>query len=282
MVGLVTHRSFKKEKTIQSVNNKFRRRIKLIYPKFNIPIKRVWIALIVIIFIYWIFFIINNTLLKPDNYIKNIYYGKYSVDMYDNPYLYQKIGDLIRWENVHIVSWLKRKSILSQIKDEFIMVKNINIVQPEKYWASVQLEFYEPEIVIKLWDQKFGVIWDKDFEIFSWNLIWQDTFFVELPQYASWITSLYGLFHEIPQKQFISDMHQIADFFQEYDRIVYLPWASMTAVFLPWNKRIYINNQNSLQDQFKNYEDLQSYYDWFSSLKIIDLWSLNGEKIIVQ
>jgi hypothetical protein len=282
MVGLVTHRPFKKEKTIQDVNNKFRRKIKLIYPKFNISVKWVRIIFIVIIFIYWIFFIIKNTLLKPENYIKNIYYGKYSVEMYDNPYLYQKIWNIIRDENIYTVSKIKRRSILKQINQEFVMVKDISIVQPEKFWASVQLEFYEPEIVIKLWEKKFWIIWDESFEIYSWNLIWQDVFFVELPQYASWIDSLHGLFYEIPQDQFISHMHQIADFFQVYDRIVYLPWSSMTAVFLPWNKRIYINNQNSLVDQFKNYEDLQSYYEWFSDLRIIDLWSLNGNKIIVQ
>ena len=282
MAGLVKSRPFRRNRIHSNISSQFKKKIKLVYPNFNIPIQYIWILVIVIVFIYWIFFIINNTLLRPDNYIQNISYGKYSVDMYDNPELYKKIWDLIRWENYFVVSKFKKREILSQLKSEFIMVKNITIVQPEKYWASVQLEFYDPDIVIKLWDKKFWVINGEDFEIFSGNKIWENSFFVELPQYASGTTSIYWLFYEIPYYKFLDDMTTIAEWFPNYKRIVYLPWASMTAVFTEKDQRVYINNQNSITWQIELFHNLTTFYKDASSLNIIDLWSLEDNMVIVQ
>lgn len=220
--------------------------------------------------------------MKPENYIKNIYYGKYSVQMYDNPELYKQIWDLIRWENFYAVSKLKKWEILDKIQSNFVMIKDVDIIQSEKYSASVQFEFYEPEIVVNVGDKKFWIIWDVDFEIFSGNEIWKEVFAVELPQYASGIDSLYGLFHEISKDKFIRDMHLLAEWFPNYSRIVYLPGSSMTAVFLSWWQRLYLNNQNSITWQIENYNNLMTFYEKAGSLKIIDLWSLEWNKIIVQ
>ena len=144
------------------------------------------------------------------------------------------------------------------------------------------IDFYEPDIVIKLWDRRFAVMWDYNYEIFSGNTIWDDIFYAELPQYTSWIDSLYWLFHEISQNQFIHDMHFFAEVFPDYERIVYLPWSSMTVVILKSWLRIYVNNQNSLAWQIENYNLIKQYYKEFDSLKSIDLWSLQWDKIIVN
>ena len=176
MVKLVKSRPFRVNKSYNNFWNKLKKQIKLVYPKFNIPLQYVRIFFIVIIFIYGIFFVINNTLLRPENYIQNISYWQYSVDMYDNPELYKQIWDLIRWENYFVVSKLKKRDILSQIQSGFVMVKGITITQPQKYWAAVQFEFYEPDILVKLGDKTFWVIDGVDFEIFSGNLIWVDSF----------------------------------------------------------------------------------------------------------
>lgn len=282
MPSLVKSRPFRRNRINNNISNQFKKKIKLIYPQFNIPIQYIWIFVITIVFVYWIFFIINNTLLKPENDIKNISYGKYSVDMYDNPELYKKIWNLIRWENYFVVSKFKKREVLSQIQEDFIMIKNISFAQPAKYGVSVQFDFYEPDIVVKLWNRKFWVIDGKDFEIFSGNNIWSDTFFVELPQYTSGIDSLYWLFYEIPYDKFLDDMITIALWFPDYKRIVYLPWALMTAVFTAKDQRIYINNQNSITWQIELFDNLNSFYKDSSSLKIIDLWSLENNMIIVQ
>lgn len=282
MVKLVKSKPFRINKSYNSFWNKLKKQIKLVYPEFNIPLQYVRIFFIVIIFIYGIFFVINNTLLRPENYIQNISYWQYSADMYDNPELYKQIWDLIRWENYFVVSKLKKRDILSQIQSGFVMIKGITITQPQKYWAAVQFEFYEPDILVKLWDKTFWVIDGVDFEIFSGNLIWSDSFYVELPQYTSGIDSLYGLFYEIPYDKFLYDMKTIAMWFTGYNRLVYLPWAMMTAVFLDGDKRVYINNQNSITWQIDLYNYLNSFYKDYNSLKIIDLWSLENNMIIVQ
>ena len=76
-------------------------------------------------------------------------------------------------------------------------------------------------------------------------------------------------------------MDIISQWFSGYNRIVYLPWSSMTVVFV-WEKRIYLNNKNPLTGQINNYNLLMKYYVDANSLKIIDLGSLEWDKIIVR
>lgn len=277
---LVKPRPFKRIKP-NKIKKNFNK-VKLIYPQINFSIKGFWITILIIIFSYGIFFVIKNTVFKKENYIQNLSYSKESVEKINDPNLYSAISKSLKWENYYVVWKLKRKSILKSIQSEFPVVKNMKIVKSEPYSAAVWIDFYEPDIVIKLWDRKFAVMGNYNYEIFSWNTIWNDIFYAELPQYASWIDSLYWLFHEISQDQFIHDMHFFAEAFPDYDRIVYLPWSSMTVVMLKSGLRIYVNNQNSLTWQIANYNLIKQYYKDFDSLGTIDLWSLQWDKIIVN
>lgn len=279
MYTLVRDRPFKTRKT-NNIKRKVKK-IKLIYPEINFPIKRFWIFLLSMIFIYWIFFIIQHTVFRDENYIKKVYYSQTSVDTYDDPYLYSTISKLIKDENFYVVSKFKRKTILHNLKQEFPIVKNIKIIQPEKFSASVQIIFYDLDMVLKLWDRKFWILWYYDFEIFSGNTIWDGVFTIELPQYLSGTESVRWLFVEISPEKLMYDIDVISQWFSGYNRIVYLPWSSMTVVFV-WEKRIYLNNKNSLTGQIDNYNLLMKYYNEANSLKIIDLWSLEWDKIIVR
>ncbi len=280
MATLVRQRRYKKAK--KNVFKKKRQKTKLIYPSIDVSIKWIRVSILFIIFGYGLFFIINNTVFKPENHIEQITYSKYSVDNYDNPYLYKKISDLIKYENYHVVSKLRKSTILNIIQDEFPLVKNIEIIQPDKYTASVNIEFYIPDIVVKLGDRKFGVVNEFNFEIFSGNRLADNIFSVEIPQYVSWIDTLHWLFFEISERKFIYDMDIIAQWFPHNKRIVYLPWSSRTVVFINDEKRVYLNNNNSLTWQILNYNLLQKYYNEADWLKIIDLWSLESDKIIVR
>lgn len=277
---LVSPRPFKRSNH-HTIKKNFRK-VKLIYPQINFSIKTFWIVILLIIFSYWIFFIIKNTFFKKENYIQNLSYSKESVEKINDPNLYSAISKALKWENYYIVWKLKRKSILRTIQNEFPIVRNMKIVKSGPYSAAVWIDFYDPEIIIKLWDRRFAVMWDYNYEIFSGNTIWDDIFYAELPQYVSWIDSLYWLFHEISQNQFIHDMTFFAQSFPGYKRIVYLPWSFMTVVILDSWQRIYINNQNSLTWQIENYNLIKQYYKDFYSLKTIDLWSLQWDKIIVN
>lgn len=272
MATLVRQRKFKKQL----------RKTKLIYPQINFSIKWLRVFILVVIFTYWLFFIINNTIFKDENYIEQITYSKASVDNYDNPYLYKMISELIKYENYFVVSKLRKSDISDQIKNNFPLVQDITIIQPDKYTASVKIEFYKPDIIIKLGERQFGVVGEYNFEIFSGNKIWNNIFFVELPEYASGIDTLDWLFFDIQERQFIRDMDIISQGFPAAKRIVYLPWSSRTVVFITNNKRVYLNNKNSLTWQIENYNLLQRHYDQADWLRIIDLGSLENDKIIVR
>ena len=287
MATLVRQRKPKKIKI--NTFKKKRYQTKLIYPSIDISIKWLRMFILFVIFWYWLFFIVNNTIFKDENYIRQIRYSKTSVEQYDNPYLYKQISDLIKNENYYVVSKLRKSKILDSIKSSFPMVKDMDILKTDKYTASVMVSFYTPDIIIRLWKRRFAVMQDYNFELFSWNTIDNDIFSVELPQYTSglaiitWgINPLNWLFYEIPEKKFIYDMELIAQWFPWYKRLVYLPGSSRSVVFLSKDKRVYINNKNSLTWQIQNYNLLQKYYDKANLLKIIDLWSLDKDKIIVR
>lgn len=277
--SLVQQRPFKKS-AHHKIKHNFRK-VKLIYPEINFSVQTFWIVILAIIFSYWIFFIIKNTFFKKENYIQNISYSKESIEKFDDPYLYSEVSKSLKGENFYVVSKLKRKSFLKKIKSKFPMVRNLKIVKSGPYSIAIWFDFYEPDMIIKLGDRRFAIMWDYNYEIYSGNTIWDGVFYAELPKYASGIDSLYWLFHEISQEQFIHDMTLFAQSFPNYERIVYLPWSFMTVVILDSWQRIYINNQNSLTWQIENYNLIRQYYNDFNSLRTIDLWSLQWDKIIV-
>ena len=162
--------------TNHKIKNNFRK-VKLIFPEINFSIKTFRIIILFIIFSYGIFFVIKNTFFKKENYIQNLSYSKDSVECFNDPNLYSVISKNIKWENFYIVAKLKRKALLQKIQVDFPMVENIKISKIWPYSAAVQIYFYEPEIVIKLWDRRFAVMWNYNFEIFSGNTIWDEIFY---------------------------------------------------------------------------------------------------------
>ncbi|HPC34296.1 MAG TPA: hypothetical protein PLP73_01425 [Candidatus Absconditabacterales bacterium] len=279
MYTLVKNRPYKKKKT--PVFNTRDKTIRLIHPVIKMPIKWFWILLLSIIFVYGIVFIIQHTVFKDENYIKKVFYTESSLSNYFNSGLYTTISESIKNENFYVASNFKKSSILNGLKNDFPIVKNIKIFQPQKFSAAVDVEFYELDMIFKLGDRKFGVLGYYDFEIFSGNTIGDGAFTIELPKYLSGIESIHGLFVETTPDKLLYDMDIISQGFSGYNRIVYLPGSSMTVVFVG-EKRIYLNNKNPLTGQINNYNLLMKYYVDANSLKIIDLGSLEGDKIIVR
>jgi len=245
-------------------------------------IKVVIFLMALLVFVYWWTYVLKHTLFDKKYHIRTIEYAEISVKTYSDPYLYSKISEILTDENYYVVAFLKRKKILSMVKTEFPMLSNIKIVYWEPNTIQVQLDFMDPDLLIKHNWFSFGVTKNFLFTIYSGDQIWSWVLSVYLPQYVWDISSIEGIFFDTKVDKIIADMYIIQDYFPNNKQIVYMPGAQRTVVFLQWNKKIYLNNFKSLEDQLKNYEKLKKFYIDFDKVYSIDLWSLADDRVIVR
>lgn len=249
-------------------------------PKF-INMQLIWTILIVFILLYGALFLVKHTLFVSAYRITKIDYDSWSIQQYDDPYLYRDVSLQLRGENYYVLGW-NRKSILKTIQTKFPIVQDITIDYTVPNTVHVLLAFFEPDMVIKNQQLKFGVYNNYTFPIASGNTIGQWKSVLYLPLYASWLTTIDWLFYRQSAKQLQEQMDIINAAFPNATLIAYLPGGEKTVVVLPDKRRIFINTMTDISQQIKNFEILKKYYTDFATLKEIDLGSLEKDKVIVR
>jgi len=245
-------------------------------------IKVIIFFMILIVVVYWWTYVLKHTLFDQKYSIKTTEYAEDSVKTFSDPYLYSKIEEILKDENYYVVAFLKRKKILWIMKNEFPMINDLNIVYWEPGVVQVQIDFTPPDLIIKHRWFSFGINEDLLFTIFSWDLIWSWALSIFLPQYIWDITSIDWIFFDTEIKTIIAQMYLLQNYFPDNKQIIYMPWAQRTTIFLPWNKKLYINNFKQIEEQLKNYEKLKKFYVDFDKIYSVDLWSLENDRVIVR
>ena len=242
---------------------------------------RFWAIFIVVFLWFWIYVILQYTLYSPTNYITNIQYNPNSISQYNNPYLYKSIRELVEWKNFFLVKFFDYWSIKSKLESDFPILEDLEIIDTGPNSVSIDINFYQPDILIWFNDAKYWVFWNNIFPLYTGNTLWTWIFMVELPAYLSGIDTIRWLFYDIWANKFKEDLYKINDSFPQASRIVYLPWAMVTTVFV-YDKQLYIHHDTDIDKQVQNFYLLEKYYDWIDWLYSIDLWSLDLDKVVVK
>jgi len=243
--------------------------------------KFIWTIVIVFSLIYWCIFLFKHTLFVPDYVIKKIQYDSWSLQKFDDPFLYKAIGKYLKGENYHVArrsKWF----ILDGVQATFPIVSNITIEYVSPNTFHVTIDFFTPEMVIKNQSVLFGVYWNYTFRIYSWNTIGSGQEMLYLPMYASGLTTIEWLFYKQTAKELQEQMSTIYSAFPKSKFVAYLPGAERTVIMTVDGKKLFLNNLVELWQQIKNYELLRRYYTDFAKLKEIDLGSLEKDKVIVK
>lgn len=176
-----------------------------------------------------------------------------------------------------------------------------SLTESEQWWTLwVQLQYYEPKVLVKLNDKKYA-IWDENtyVELKEWMLLWiriptendpnpEQLLTIETPMYLSGTNSLSGFFFDVSLSDMVQILYLAHETFPDMKRFVYLAGSTRFAVFTSDDKTLYFNfpkwwqieEQRNLQ--VSKYNILKEKYDKFSSIWTIDLWSLENNKTIIK
>lgn len=245
------------------------------------PVKLIWISISLLIFIYAIILIFKNTAFSQEYTIKTIKYNTSDMQTFSNTWLYNQISNLLKKENFYI-SRLTKSSVLDEVKKNYPSVSNIELSMMWDSAIYVDLDFQEPDLILKLQNKKFWLYWSTIIELSSGSKLsaWKKTLF--LPDYLSWAKALSGLFYRIPSAKLIEQINTIQALLPNLEQITYLPWWEKTLVNMPKWQILYFNNLIDIVEQVKYYNLLKSYYTDFAKIKEVDLWSSGKDKVIVR
>lgn len=240
-----------------------------------------WLVLLVLFLLFGIYTILQYTLYASANYIHSVSYSLSSMKEYSDPYLYDWIKSQLSWKNYYLFNFFDKNTVTDTVISQHPIVSNIEYASIWPNSVSVTVDFHEPEILIKMQDNKYWVYQDYVFALYSWNTLWTGLFTVELPNYLSWTESIKWLFYDIWVNKFKADLYQIHNSFPQADRIVYLPWAMATVVFV-YDKMVYIHHDADITQQIQTFYMIEKYYWSIDNIRSLDLWSLDLDKVIAR
>lgn len=166
----------------------------------------------------------------------------------------------------------------------------------DEWWILwVELDYYEPLVLVKLNDKKFAV-WNETtyVEMKEWMLLWirdpweEPLFLIDTPSYLTWTDSLDWFFFEVSLDKFMKIISLAKEEFgSNMVRFVYLAGSTRFAIFTSDDKTLYFNFPEwwNIEDQWNSqifkYNTLKEKYSKFDKIEKIDLWALENNKTII-
>lgn len=247
----------------------------------RIPVMYFRSFLVILLLFYWWFLALKYTIFVPEYRISKIDYALSSVKNYDDPYLYKAISSIIKWENIYILNW-NNSSIIKNIKKSYPFVEDIIISYKAPKTVFVKILFLQPDLIFLNDNKRYWVYNNSLFELYSWNTL-GSSWVVKLNiiSFTSW-SAISWVFFQESTEGLLEDIRLIKEWFPNIASLSYIPWWHRMIAYLGDDKKVYINNAIDIQPQIINYQLLKKYYSDFWSLKEIDLWSLESDKVIVR
>jgi len=279
MVNMVKCKPFQKPK--KKSTHLQSKKIRLKVP-FSLIVKVIWISMFGIVFLYGGSYVLKNTIFATKYKIEQVSFNKQSVILFDDPYLYKQISDIIKWKNYWIMHYFNEGKILNIMQKQYPIIKFLELKLAWQNSIVVNVGFHDPHILIYEGNLKFGLYNDYLFPLYSWNNLGSGIQSVDLPLYAGQSEDIDGLFFEINPQELTDVVYNLYESFPKIHRMVYLPGAKRMLLIFPDQKKVYFNLSKGLDEQITDFEHLRKYYDGFENLWEVDLGSLSDDKIIVK
>jgi hypothetical protein len=248
----------------------------------RVSLKTIRIIFIVFVLIYWGFLLFKNTLFAPEYRIDVVNYESGDVQIYGDPYLYKAISSQIKQENYNVVRFNKN-TILAILQPDFPFLKDMTITFVNANTVKVDLDFQEPQLIVRNADRKYGVFRGHIFPIYSWDKMGAGVRILDLPDYLTGMNVMTGFFYRQSADDIIQQTDLIYQAFSgKIQHIEYLPGGERTILRTTDDKKIFFNNLADITQQIRSYQLLKKYYSEYSLLKEIDLGSLEMDKVIVK
>lgn len=249
---------------------------------FPLIAKYIWIFVIVLIIILGVRYILSTTIFSSQYTIQTVRYDSGSVAAYDNPYLYQALRDHLQGKNIYLQKYFHKKQLLEVAREIFPWISVVELFYLDVNTAAIRLHFNAPEMVFVVSGSSFGVYGNVTFPLQKNSTLSDDLLHIDLPNYLWTLDSLDGIFFRVPGQTLLAQFQTIEEYFTNPQRIVYLPWSARVRITTADGRNIYINSLQDIERQLQKIDRLKRYYPAFDSLREMDLWSLDDNKIIVK
>ena len=236
----------------------------------------VMVAVILFTIVLIVIFILRQTIYHRSHTIRLVRFDDTSIMQYDDPLLYGAIREQIVDRNYYALSLFGKKSLTQSLQSQFPFVGSISLQHDLPQNAFVSVNFLEPDYRISSHQKQRWILDQHSFEIYSWNTLgqWKDILY--LPQYLSWISSISWFFFHIDQSTLYSQFQSLQEYFPLAEQFVYFPGGEKTVVLTHDGKKIYFDNEKSVDEQYEKYELVRSVYEWYERVRELDLSSLDN------
>lgn len=242
-----------------------------------------WFFLIWFISISFIFFVVLKlTIFHPQYTISTVSFSQQNIDDFDDFEMYTYFQNSILNQNYFTTKYLNIKSIFRDVRSNYPLLKDVNIILNWQNSVFVEFEFHEPTFFFVLDDRNIIYYWGNFFDLFSWSSIWSEMFKIELPSYLYDIYDFEWFFFKVDPATLRFQLDEIIKFIwlPYIKNIKYIPWASRIVLVDTSDTILYFNNLRSISDQLNKYYTLLNNYVWYWDVWEIDLWS--NDDIIVK
>lgn len=238
-------------------------------------------SFVICIFFYIAYIIYHISIGNPKFIIKKVVYDPVSLAYITDIQLYTTVTTIIQDRNYLYAKWLSKKNILSEIREKYPLVQDINLQLQSEQTVFITVQFSKPKIIFQTPSSYFASYNEQLYLIQSGSRFLWEQFAIQLPAFSAQRTGIDWIFRKISENSLYEHINLILNTLSptNISEIIYQPWGQR--LFLSYKgKRIYINLAKNVQLQLEKILTLENNRAWFKNVRTIDPWS--REETIVQ
>lgn len=246
--------------------------------KKNIIFVITWILILALAWIAWWRAYFSN----PAQVVQKVMYSPDSQLTYSDPELYKSITQYLEGKNIRTLSYTKKQEFEDNILSRYEIIESLDVSKTDEEWTVfVDISFHQP----LLWfsnSNKSWIVWgNTTYPINDWDTIQVNSYEVKLPEYTNDYEDLGGIFYHIHDQTLFDIIEQINDIIDPtgVEKITYQPGGKKLHIAY-FGKLILFHLDKSIDSQLSKLLDIKQYYNNYSTVSKIDLWS--SDDIIVK
>lgn len=211
----------------------------------------------------------------PRYQINQLVVAPQATDAYTNDALYDALNELILWENKLWSIRFKEWTYTRELQEIYPFISDITLRRREQNSVTAEVAYDPPLIVFQLPEERYYFGYENwVYPVEPDDTIIAESYRIQLPQYTRDLTSIDGIFYEIP----IEDLGPIIEmvvwslWVAPNDELIYLPWWSKLFVRVWWTL-LYLHVDKAMQPQLQKIADLISVQWSLDGIQTIDAWS---------
>lgn len=271
----------------KSIGSPHRYLTKKVYRRRNEfwPVYRRWVigaiaSLVVVVVIYLIVTVV-------------IYSSRYQIDMVqithgDNSTSEQAIVDqyitqMIGTNTSYLILRMGgRQEDVDMIRDTFPLIESVKIDDFVNNIMTISVYYHTPRLIRHVpGGARFGSYDEHLYRIASEYTPNGTEAILYLPAYLEWIDSIDGIYHEIPEADFVHIYHTVNKEIPLKHMIAY-PGAWYVAMMTVDDLKILMSLHKPIEDQMKMYSNIYAYYPEAHRIRQIDVGSLDDAIVTLE